>query len=113
MDINTIIQNALNTIEIENYWLERPSGEVNCIIYNYNEYKGYNSDGLEEGIKYDCYFNYICSLDNIISLRANIKNIKKELELNGFRKVDILSPVGLELDGIKCYQVIFNYKKII
>lgn len=103
--MNKYIEEILNTLEMENYYLKRPTKLRNCIVYNYNEFTRHKADGKETHSKFDCYFNLI--IDNNIS--KNIKRVKTLLLEKGFKKIVINNPYEIT-DGF--YEVTMNFTKI-
>ncbi len=101
------IAEILRGMGIPSYYLKRPQGIEECIVYSFNEYKGHMSDNAEETIKYDCYFNIMISSN----ISSTINKMKSILESNGFRKIVINSPIII--DGIDLYQITMNFQKYI
>lgn len=105
--MNDIIYEALKGTGLSAYYLKRPKGKNNCIVYRYKEYSGNKADSKEESIKYDCYFN-LFSTEN---LTEDIEKVKTALDISGFTKIVINSPEQFE--GDEYYQTTMNYIKTI
>lgn len=107
------MEKALNEIEklynIPFSYVKREAKVYKCIVYTYIDYPKHSADGKETSTKYDVFINLL--LEN--KLTETTKNVTDILKNNGFKKVIINSPKGIELDSKNLYEITMNYKVII
>lgn len=95
MEIGDKIKELSSDLNIPIYYIKRPQGATNCIIYTYTEVPGLIGDMLELGTRYTILFNVYCKSD----IEKTKKQVKKVLEQYGFKKKIILGTI-LEDNGI-------------
>ncbi|CAG9702597.1 conserved hypothetical protein [Clostridium neonatale] len=94
MEIGDKIRELSSDLNIPIYYIKRPQGATNCIIYTYTEIPTLTGDMLELGTRYTILFNVYCKSD----IEKTRKNVKQVLEQHGFKKKIILGTILEEND---------------
>ena len=94
MEIGDKIKELSSDLNIPIYYIKRPQGATNCIIYTYTEVPSLIGDMLELGTRYTILFNIYCKSD----IEKTKKQVKKVLEQCGFKKKIILGTIVEEND---------------
>lgn len=102
MEIGDKIKELSSDLNIPIYYIKRPQGATNCIIYTYTEVPSLIGDMLELGTRYTILFNVYSKAD----IEKTKKQVKQVLEQHGFKKKLILGTI-LEDNGI--YNTAFQY----
>lgn len=102
MEIGDKIKELSSDLNIPIYYIKRPQGNNDCIIYTYTEVPKLIGDMIELGTKYTILFNIYCKSD----IEKTKKQVKQVLEQHGFKKKLILGTI-LEDNGV--YNTAFQY----
>lgn len=102
MEIGDKIKELSSDLNIPIYYIKRPQGNNDCIIYTYTEVPKLIGDMIELGTKYTILFNVYCKSD----IEKTKKQVKKVLEQHGFKKKIILGTIVEEND---IYNTAFQY----
>ena len=94
MEIGDKIRELSSDLNIPIYYIKRPQGATNCIIYTYTEIPTLTGDMLELGTRYTILFNVYCKSD----IEKTRKNVNQVLEQHGFKKKIILGTILEEND---------------
>lgn len=94
MEIGDKIKELSSDLNIPIYYIKRPQGATNCIIYTYIETPALTGDMLELGTRYTILFNVYCKSD----IEKTKKKVKQVLEQHGFKKKIILGTILEEND---------------
>lgn len=102
MEIGDKIKELSNDLDIPIYYIKRPQGNNDCIIYTYTEVPKLIGDMIELGTRYTILFNVYCKSD----IEKTKKKVKQVLEQHGFKKKLIL---GTVLEDNNIYNTAFQY----
>ncbi len=102
MTIGEKIKETFRDFNIPCYYIKRPQGSNNCIVYTYTESPSLIGDCKELGTKYTILFNLYCKS----SVEINKSNLKRLLQDNGFIKKNIF---GTILEDNEMYNTAFQY----
>ena len=87
MSITDKIRKALESIDIENYYIERGNEKNNCIVYTYSEFPDYYADNKEKSVKYTVLLN----LYTLNSIEKYKKLVNESMIKEGFIRKSVAS----------------------
>ena len=94
MTIGEKIKELKEDLEIECYYISRPSNISTCLVYTYTEVPNLIGDMEEIGTRYTILFNLYC----VKEIEKTKDLIKKALVNHGFKKKNIIGPI--KEDGV-------------
>ena len=88
--ISDLIKNALNNINLPNYFITRASDKEECIVYNYVAVPSWSADNEEKAVKYNVIVNLYCKRN----IEQNKRNIVEAMQKAGFVRKSVASTVA-------------------
>lgn len=89
MTIGEKIKELKGDLEIECYYISRPSNISTCLVYTYTEVPSLIGDMEEIGTRYTILFNLYCTKN----VEKTKELVKKTLAEHGFKKKNIIGTI--------------------
>ncbi|MBE6051600.1 MAG: hypothetical protein E7214_13375 [Clostridium sp.] len=80
-----IIGQALDSINLENFYISKGTYEGECAVYTYIEFPSYYADNTKQGTEYSILVNLYVSAENLESTKDKVIKVLNEAGIKGGR----------------------------
>lgn len=80
-----IIGQALDNINLENFYISKGTYEGECVVYTYIEFPSYYADNTRQGTEYSILVNLYVSAENLESTKDKVINVLNDVGIKGGR----------------------------